>query len=186
MFEPQDWRVNHSKLALCPGSAQPSAALLGSCYAEVLQRSGGILPAGEMELINLTAERQHRCAGIKAVRAQILMREEGEWGYCCSWLPASLWKRGQRSNGDSGGKHAWYPLADWWEVTRADKLHAHASRIIAILLCTLSVIYANILTSDLNISLGKYDSWLWFSSQRKQHYHFASYLSEPWRLTEWI
>lgn len=35
----------------------------------------GFFSAGERELINLTVERQHRCADIKAVRAQIQMKE---------------------------------------------------------------------------------------------------------------
>lgn len=68
----------------------------------------GFFSAGERELINLTVERQHRCAGIKAVRAQIQMKEGAGVGYRCFWLPVSLWRRGQGSNGEIGGKHIWY------------------------------------------------------------------------------
>ena len=93
------------------------------------------------------------------------LRQPG-YRYCCwregVWLPAPPWRRGQGSNGEIGGKHTWYPLADWRGVTHADKQHGHAPKIKGTLLCVLSVIYANILTFDLNISLGKCDSQLWF------------------------
>lgn len=85
----------------------PVSAPLGLRCAEVPQRSerNFFFSAGERELINLTVERQHRCADIKAVRAQIQMKEGAGAGYRCFWLPVSLWRRGQGSNGEIGGKH---------------------------------------------------------------------------------
>lgn len=49
----------------------------------------GDFSAGERELINLTVERHHRCAGIKADRALILMRE-GRGGGLLLYLASCL------------------------------------------------------------------------------------------------
>lgn len=55
-------------------------------------------------------------------------REGGEWGYCCFRFPASQWRGGQRSNGETGGKkkHIWYPVADSWEsVMQTSYMNMH-------------------------------------------------------------
>lgn len=44
-------------------------------------------------------------------------------------FPASHWRGCQRSNGETGGKHIWYPPAGLMGVTHADKSHEHALKI---------------------------------------------------------
>lgn len=78
----------------------PVSAPLSLCWAEVLHFS-----KGERGLINLTVERQYRCAGNKRAGHRYWCKMRGRGFYFCSWLAVPPSRRGRGSTRGTGGKH---------------------------------------------------------------------------------
>lgn len=130
------------------------------------------------ELINLTVERQHRCAGIKAGRSRILMRQRRRGVGLLLCLASCL-------SIERGSEVKWRDWKKTHLICTGWLMGSHACRQ-ATWTCiknkrsvsVLSVINANILTFDMKIILEKCDSHLRFlmSCQLKLHQYSSSYL----------
>lgn len=159
-----------------------SSARFLPCWASTVLRRKGVFSfcRREGDLINFAAERQHRCAGIKTGRAQ----KGGSGGYCCFWLPVSLWKRDQGSNGEAEGKT--YLISSGWlqwshscrQATWTCTKHKRN-----VIMGPHGDLCKHFNVFDLNI-LGK----MWLTAQifQKLHYHFFFYPTDPLRPLEWI
>lgn len=136
---------------LCGGSAWPTLNPAGSLLCWSVPEVWGdlfLLERGSL-LIWLLRD----STGVLASR-QSGHRDKWKGVVGLGWLLAPLWRRVQGSNGEIGGKHAWYLLVDCWEGAHAEKLNGHTPKLKGALLW---IPWVNILTFDLLIGLGNYN-----------------------------
>jgi len=135
--------VNHSQLALRPGSTRPSFCPTGlRCCRVFLQERGSSFIWLLRDSTGVLASRQtgyrHRCG------------RNGDGGCCCClWLPASLWW---------GLGVKWRHWRKTYRISSGWLMGSHSCRQ-AIWILTISKksnMHANILTFDLNISQGSH------------------------------
>lgn len=154
--------VNLSQLALCRGSAWPSFCPAGSplCWGATevwkefffLQERGSLLI---WLLRDSTGVQTSRQSGHRYRWRRGRGRVTAVSGFLC------LYGEGVRGQMERLEENI-SDISSGWLMGS----HSCRQATWAVLLCILWVIYANILTFDLYISLGKYDSQLWFFKSR--------------------